>query len=60
MSASTVVEPTVTETDVPLKLVFRNGEAAIEMFAGPRPLPLITKMDPIAMGCPVGMLLAAF
>src|SRR5215831_19139078 len=60
MSAFTVVEPTVTATEVPLKLMFWKGAVAIEMSAGPKPLPLITKTAPCATGELNGILLAAF
>jgi hypothetical protein len=39
MSAFTVVIPTVTATDVPLKLVLSKAAGANAMFAGPKPLP---------------------
>jgi hypothetical protein len=60
MSAFTVVDPTVTATDVPLKLVFWKGAVATEMSAGPKLLPLITKTAPCAIGELNGILLAAF
>jgi hypothetical protein len=58
MSAFT--DPTVTATDVPLKLVFWKGAVATEMSAGPKLLPLITKTAPCAIGELNGILLAAF
>jgi hypothetical protein len=39
MGAFTVVVPTVTATDVPLKFVLWKAAGAKEMFAGPKPLP---------------------
>jgi hypothetical protein len=60
MSAFTVVEPTVTATEVPLKLVLWKGAVATKMSAGPKPLPLITKTAPCAIGELNGILLAAF
>jgi hypothetical protein len=53
----------VIATDVPLKVVAWNGLEAMEMFGGPRPLPLITKILPnaiAAFGRGRGTLLAAF
>jgi hypothetical protein len=60
MSAFTVVEPTVTATDVPFRFVFWKGAVETEMSAGPKPLPLITKTEPCATGELNGTLLAAF
>src|SRR5579863_1515945 len=62
MSAFTVVRPTVskTATEVPLKLVLWKGVEAMEIFAGPRPVPLMIKMLPCAMGAAKNLLLAAF
>jgi len=49
--------------EVPLKLVDWKGFGSVTMFAGPRPLPLTTKMLPGAidpLGNGAGVLLAAF
>src|SRR6516162_552158 len=60
ISAFTVVPfAAVTAIDVPLRLVFWKGFESKEIFAGPRPVPLITKMPPSARER-YGTLLAAF
>src|SRR5712692_9307657 len=49
--------------EVPFKLVDWKGFESVEMFAGPRPVPLTTKMLPGAidpLGNAEGVLLAAF
>ena len=60
MSAFTVVVPTVTGTDVPLKLVLWKAAGAMEMSAGPKPLPLRIKIAPCASSALNAILLAAF
>src|SRR4051794_19557782 len=63
MSAPTVFPSTkVIVTEVPLRVVAWNGLEEMEMFGGPSPLPLRTKILPnaiAALGRPT-ILLAAF
>ena len=60
MSAFTVVVPSVTATDVPLKLVLWRAAGAMEMSAGPKPLPENKDIAPCTSGALNAILLAAF
>ena len=52
--------PTVTDTEVPLRVVPWKGSEAIEIADGPKPLPCNMKMLPGASGELNGRLPAAF